>query len=140
MTTLFFVHGFWTTPRIWEQYQAYFGQLGYRTLAPALPQHFTRNQAQHPENLSLQDYLDCIEEDYLAAAQSGDEMIIVGHGMGAILAMQLAMRVDPQALVLIAPDAPSSLGSAFPPTRALVEACAKPFFWKRGIKPSLNTK
>lgn len=138
MTTLIFVHGFWTTPRIWEQYQSYFNELGYQTKALALPQHFTRNQAQHPEGLSLVNYLDHLEEEYRAAAGKSKKVVIAGHGMGAVLALQLAMRADPDALLLIAPEVPSSLGTAFPPARALVEACTTPFFWKRGIKPTFR--
>ena len=136
MTTLIFVHGFWTTPRIWEKYQSYFSALGYRTKALALPQHFTRNQARHPEGLSLVNYLDHVEEEYRAIAASGDKLVVAGHGMGAVLALQLAMRVDPDALLLISPETPSALGAAFPPARALVDTCTTPFFWKRGIKPT----
>lgn len=138
MTTLIFVHGFWTSPLIWEQYQGYFNALGYHTKALALPQHFTRNQPQHPEGLSLVDYLDYLEEEFQAVAAKGGKTVVAGHGMGAVLALQLAMRVDPDALLLLAPEAPSSLGTALPPARALVEACTTPFFWKRGIKPTLR--
>lgn len=138
MTTLIFVHGFWTTPRIWEPYQSYFNELGYQTKALALPQHFSRNQPQHPEGLSLVDYLDYLEEEFRAVSAKGGKVVVAGHGMGAVLALQLAMRVDPDALLLISPEAPSSIGTALPPTRALVEACTTPFFWKRGIKPTFR--
>lgn len=128
MTTLIFVHGFWTTPRIWEQYQNYFHALGYQTKALALPQHFSRNQPQHPEGLSLVDYLDYLEEEFRAIAINGGKIVVAGHGMGAVLALQLAMRVDPDALLLLSPEAPSPIGSALPPARALVDTCTTPSF------------
>lgn len=139
MTTLFFVHGLWTSPRLWENYQSYFSSLGYRTVAPALPQHFTRNQAQHPSNLGLQDYLDQLEEDYRAIENDAEQIIIIGHAMGCVLAQQLAMRVDPRALILLAPEAPAGIGSAFPPARALIDTAKTPLFWRKGVKPSYSS-
>jgi len=139
MTTLFFVHGLWTSPRLWEGYQSYFSSLGYRTVAPALPQHFTRNQSQHPSNLSLQTYLDQIEEDYRAIEQESEQVVVVGHAMGCVLAQQLAMRVDPRALILLSPEAPAGIGPAFPPARALIDTATTPMFWRKGVKPSYSS-
>lgn len=135
MQTVFFVHDVWTTPRVWEQYQRYFEKLGYRTLAPALPQHFSRNQAVHVENLSLSDYTAQLEKDFHALSCSNDEVIIVGHGVGCVLALQLAMRVSPRAIALLSPASPAEIAGFIPPPRAVSELVLKPFFWKRGIKP-----
>jgi|GEM_PF-6320872 len=139
MTTLFFVHGLWATPRIWENYQDYFSNLGYRVICPALPQHFSKNQAQHPAQLSLQNYVDQLEEDYRLVAEESNHIVIVGHGAGCVLSQQLAMRTEPDALILLAPEAAAGLGNAFPTTRALKDICATPLFWQKGVKPSFKS-
>ena len=35
--TIVFVHGFWVTPRSWEDWMARFETRGYKVLAPAYP-------------------------------------------------------------------------------------------------------
>jgi pimeloyl-ACP methyl ester carboxylesterase len=35
--TIVLIHGFWVTPRSWEQWKAHYEQQGYRVLTPAYP-------------------------------------------------------------------------------------------------------
>jgi esterase/lipase len=35
--TIVLIHGFWVTPRSWEDWIAYYENKGYRVLAPAYP-------------------------------------------------------------------------------------------------------
>jgi len=124
----------WSTPRIWDEYVNYFQALGYKTHTPALPQHFTANQADHAADLRLKDYLSQLEYDY---KRLGENAIIVGHSMGGLLAQQLAARVKPSALVLLAPAPPSGHVFFHPHSfKTLFKQLAIPLFWKKGLKPS----
>lgn len=136
MPALFLIHGMWSTPRAWDEYQAYFQNLGYRTFAPALPQHFTNNSAENMQGLSLKHYLEQLERDYLACEQAcGDKPIIIGHSMGGLLAQQLAARVVPPALVLLAPAPHAGMFSLDPsPLRTMCSPLMTPLFWRRGVK------
>jgi len=126
----------WTTSRIWDGFAEYFQQLGYQTYTPALPQHFTANQANDVAGFSLKDYLAHLEESY---RKLPGDAIIVGHSMGALLAQQLAERVDPEALVLLAP-APAAGQALFHADafRTLFKSLTTPLIWRRGFKPSAS--
>jgi pimeloyl-ACP methyl ester carboxylesterase len=140
MTTLFFIHGMWSTPRVWDNYRAHFQSLGYRTIAPALVQHFSSNQAKHVQNLSLLDYVDQLEEEYRAAEKQHQNIVLVGHSMGGLLAQLLASRVNCKALVLLASAPPAGLLTFHPePAKVLSGVFCKPFFWKNGVKLSYRT-
>lgn len=117
----------------WDEYIGFFRALGYRTYAPALPQHFTQNSPEDVAGLRLKDYVDQLERDYLAC---GEKPIIVGHSMGGLLAQQLAERVAPPALVLLAP-APSYGLISFDvsPLRTMFKQLLTPLFWTKGLKP-----
>ena len=39
MTSVIFIHGMFVTPLCWEKWEKYFQERGYRTLAPAWPEH-----------------------------------------------------------------------------------------------------
>lgn len=136
MPPLFFVHGMWSSARIWDEFRAYYQALGYRCHAPSLPEHFTANQAQNVARLGLSDYLASLEAAY---QEIGEPAVIIGHSMGALLAQQLAGKVAPKALVLLAP-APSAGVSLFhhDACRTLLKPLATPLFWRKGFKPGLS--
>jgi pimeloyl-ACP methyl ester carboxylesterase len=135
MTRLFFIHGMWDTPRIWQNYADFFSRLGYRVHTPPLVQHFSNNQKQHVAQLSLDDYVNQLEEDFHGANNPANQIVIVGHGMGALLAQLLAQRVECQALVLLAPLAPAGLQHLQLNTiGTLSKLLMTPLFWKSGIK------
>ncbi len=136
MSPLFFVHGMWSSARIWDEFRTYYQALGYRCYAPSLPQHFTANQAQQVARLGLADYRASLETAY---RQIGEPAVIIGHSMGALLAQQLASIVKPKALVLLAP-APSAGVSLFhhDACRTLMKPLSTPLFWRKGFKPSLS--
>ncbi len=136
MPTIYFIHGMWSSASIWDHFADYFQSLGYATHTPSLPQHFTLNQAGHVANLSLRDYLAFLEDDY---RKLDEEAIIIGHSMGALLAQQLAERMDPKALVLLAP-APASGQALFDAKafRTLFKSLTTPMLWRKGFKPSAS--
>lgn len=138
MTTIFFIHDMWCTARVWDNYRAYFADLGYRTKAVALPQHFTKNQAVHTQGLSLSNYLEAVEEEYLELASQAQDIVIIGHGMGALLAQQLATRVHAKALVLLAPASPAGVGSPVSPTKNVLSQLSFSALLNKSFKPSLS--
>jgi pimeloyl-ACP methyl ester carboxylesterase len=140
MTTLFFIHGMWSTPRVWDAYRAHFQSLGYRTIAPALMQHFSSNQAHNVQGLSISDYVDQLEEEYRAAEKQHKNIVLVGHSMGGLLAQLLATRVNCKALILLASAPPSGLVTFHPePAKIFSGVFCKPLFWKKGIKLKYRT-
>src|SRR5688572_28063155 len=49
--TIVFIHGMFVTPSCWEGWEAYFREKGFRTLAPAWPEHDPpagSQRAKHP--------------------------------------------------------------------------------------------
>jgi pimeloyl-ACP methyl ester carboxylesterase len=95
--TIVFVHGMFVTPSCWKKWQAYFEARGYRTLAPAWPEHDlppAQERARHPNpalgRLELADVL----ERYRQVIRGLDEKpILVGHSMGGLI-VQLLLQED----------------------------------------------
>ena len=82
--TIVFVHGFWVTPRSWENWMARFEARGYRVLAPAYPGFEVEVEALNAdptpiENVRVPDIIAHFEEviDELDASP-----ILIGHSAG----------------------------------------------------------
>ncbi len=90
--TVVFVHGMFVTPACWEEWEKYFQARGYKTLAPAWPEHDlpeTARQAARDGKLGaltleqvLQRYRDVIRG-------LGEKPILVGHSMGGLVVQLL---------------------------------------------------
>ena len=91
--TVVFVHGMFVTPRCWERWERYFQDRGYKTLAPAWPEHDQPVQSQrqsHPNPrlgaLTLADVL----QRYREVIRGLDEPpILIGHSMGGLIVQLL---------------------------------------------------
>jgi pimeloyl-ACP methyl ester carboxylesterase len=104
---LFFIHGMWSQPKVWDKFRRHFELLGFECHAPALPGHDVAPSDPVPAMLasaSVKDYVDALEA---AARKCSEAPIIIGHSLGGLLAQLLAVRVQPRALVLLS-TAPSS--------------------------------
>ena len=82
--TIVFVHGFWVTPRSWENWMARFEARGYRVLAPAYPGFEVEVEALNAdptpiEDVRVPDIIAHLEEviDGLDAPP-----ILIGHSAG----------------------------------------------------------
>ena len=89
---------------LWERYLLYFAQRGWEGHALNLRAHFWSETADF-EELDLGTYLD----DAIAGAEALDRpAVVIGHGMGALLAMKLAEQRQVDGLVLRQPGRPGA--------------------------------
>ena len=108
---LYYLHGELGGSWLWEQYLRYFAQRGWEGHALNLRAHFWSSTADI-EELSFGSYLDDAVAGYEVLERPA---VVVGHGMGALLAMKLAEGREIDALILISPAIPSPLRPVPPP-------------------------
>jgi pimeloyl-ACP methyl ester carboxylesterase len=102
---LLFVHGELTGSWLWERYLGYFAGRGWEGHALNLRNHHWSTTAD-PAELSFDTYV----EDVVAALDRlGPTTVVIGHGMGGLLAMKAAERVAIGGLVLISAEPPRDL-------------------------------
>jgi pimeloyl-ACP methyl ester carboxylesterase len=102
---LLFVHGELGGSWVWERWLQYFAARGWEGHALNLRNHFW-SQTADPTALSFDWYVDDV---FAALDRLGASVVLVGHGMGALLALKAAERAPAGALVLIAPELPGQL-------------------------------
>lgn len=131
---LYFIHGMWAQPRIWDGLRAHFEAEGYATRAPALPGHDVGPTDPVPdnlENLGLADYVAALEAEL---REIEGPVVLIGHSMGGLIAQILATRITPAGLVLLG-TAPSS--SIFPlawePVRTSWPIISQWGFWDEAL-------
>jgi pimeloyl-ACP methyl ester carboxylesterase len=108
---LYYLHGELGGSWLWERYLRYFAQRGWEGHALNLRAHFW-SQTADIEELDFDTYLDDAVAGYEAL---GRPAIVVGHGMGGLLAMKVAESRDIDALVLISPAIPAPVRPVPPP-------------------------
>jgi pimeloyl-ACP methyl ester carboxylesterase len=102
---LLFLHGELAGSWVWERYLGYFASRGWEGHALNLRNHHWSLTAD-PTTLSFDTYV----EDVVAALERlGDGTVVVGHGMGGLLALKGAERQPVAGLVLISPELPRDL-------------------------------
>ncbi|HEX5015374.1 MAG TPA: alpha/beta fold hydrolase [Candidatus Limnocylindrales bacterium] len=108
---LLFLHGELAGSWLWERYLGYFAGRGWEGHALNLQNHHWSRTAD-PTTLSFDTYT----EDVVAALERlGPNTVVVGHGMGGLLALKAAERMPISALVLLSPEAPRDIR---PPARS----------------------
>jgi len=102
---LLFIHGELTGSWIWERYLSYFASRGWEGHALNLRNHYW-SQTTDVSNVGFEDYLD----DVLAVmSKLGYSAVLVGHGMGGLLALKAAERQSVGAVVLLDSELPRDL-------------------------------
>ena len=99
---LLFVHGELGGSWSWERFLGYFASRGWEGHALNLRNHYWSATAE-PEELSFESY---VEDVGAAMDRLGGNVVVIGHAMGALLALKAAERRPLAGLVLIAPEAP----------------------------------
>lgn len=101
---LLFIHGELGGSWLWERYLGYFAGRGWEGHALNLRNHFWSQSASATE-LSFDSYL----EDVTAVMARIGPTVVVGHGMGGLLAMKAAERMPAAALILLSAEPPADL-------------------------------
>jgi non-heme chloroperoxidase len=102
---ILFVHGELAGSWVWERYLSYFASRGWEGHAINLRNHYWSQMAD-PTTLTFDTYA----EDVLAALDRlGAGTVVVGHGMGGLLALTAAERHAVAGIVLISPELPRDL-------------------------------
>jgi len=102
---LLFVHGELTGSWLWERYLGYFAARGWEGHALNLRNHYW-SQTADPATLSFDTYT----EDVVAALERfGSGVVVVGHGMGGLLALKAAERMAISGIALLSAELPREL-------------------------------
>src|SRR6185436_17417518 len=102
---LLFLHGELAGSWLWERYLGYFAARGWEGHALNLRNHFW-SQTADPATLSFDTYT----EDVVATLERfGSGVVVIGHGMGGLLALKAAERMPISGLVLLSSELPREL-------------------------------
>ncbi|MES2209474.1 MAG: alpha/beta fold hydrolase [Chloroflexota bacterium] len=102
---LLFVHGELGGSWLWERYLGYFAGRGWEGHALNLRNHHW-SQTADPAQLSFEMF---VEDVASVMARLGPGVVVIGHGMGGLLALKAAERQPLAGLVLIASESPGDL-------------------------------
>jgi pimeloyl-ACP methyl ester carboxylesterase len=102
---LLFVHGELTGSWLWERWLGYFARRGWEGHALNLRNHFW-SQTTDPTTLTFDSYVDDVTA---AVTRLGPSVVVIGHGMGALLSLAAVCRQPASALVLLAPEPPAGI-------------------------------
>ena len=130
MPTVVMMHGAFCGGWAFEAFRGPFEARGWNVIAPDLPGHGPRGEV---AGLSMSEYALSLAR---LCAELPERPVLLGHSMGGLVCQLAARRVQPQALVLLAPSAPwgvagSSLEEAI---TALGVSLADPF-WNGAVMP-----
>ncbi len=102
---LLFIHGELTGSWLWERYLSYFASRGWEGHAINLRNHYW-SQSVEVSGIDFEAYVD----DVMAVARRiGTPSVLIGHGMGGLLAMKAAERHAVAGLVLLDAELPRDL-------------------------------
>jgi pimeloyl-ACP methyl ester carboxylesterase len=107
---LLFVHGELGGSWLWERFLGYFAGRGWEGHALNLRNHHW-SQTADPAELSFESF---VEDVAAAIDRLGPNVVVVGHGMGGLLAVKAAERHAVSGLVLIAAELPGDVRTATP--------------------------
>ena len=102
---LYLLHGELGGSWVWERYLQYFAQRGWEGHALNLRAHFWSDTADF-ETLDLHSYIDDAVAGFDALGRSA---VVIGHGLGGLLALKLAERREVAGLVLLSPGLPDPI-------------------------------
>ena len=101
---ILFVHGMWSTPRVWDAWQPRFQRAGFSTEALALPGHDGAAPDSALNGVGLADYVRAVEQ---RVAQLAAPPVLVGHSLGGLVTQQVAARCRLAAAVLVCSAVPA---------------------------------
>ncbi|HEX2754240.1 MAG TPA: alpha/beta fold hydrolase [Candidatus Limnocylindrales bacterium] len=105
---LLFVHGELAGSWIWERFLGYFASRGWEGHALNLQNHFW-SRTVDPTQLTFDSY---VEDVVVSLNRLGPTTVVIGHGLGGLLALKAAERAPVGGLVFLSPEPPSALRDA----------------------------
>jgi pimeloyl-ACP methyl ester carboxylesterase len=102
---LFMLHGELAGSWLWHRYLGYFAPRGWEGHALNLRAHYWSETADVTE-LDFETYVD---DALAAAAHMARPPVVIGHGMGGLLAMRVAQATTISALILVSSALPAAL-------------------------------
>jgi pimeloyl-ACP methyl ester carboxylesterase len=107
---LLFVHGELAGSWLWERYLGYFASRGWEGHALNLQNHFW-SRTVDPTELTFETYV----EDVVASLNRlGPTTVVIGHGLGGLLALKAAEQAAIGGLVLLSPEPAAALRDPAP--------------------------
>jgi pimeloyl-ACP methyl ester carboxylesterase len=108
---LYLLHGELGGSWLWERYLSYFAQRGWEGHALNLRAHFWSETA----DLASLDLASYVEDAAAGLAALGRTPVVVGHGLGGLLALKIAESHEVAGLILIGSALPRPIQPAPPP-------------------------
>jgi pimeloyl-ACP methyl ester carboxylesterase len=108
---LLFIHGELAGSWLWERYLGFFASRGWEGHALNLQNHFW-SRTVDPTELTFDSYV----EDVVASLNRlGSSTVVIGHGLGGLLALKAVEQATVGGLILISPEPPAALRESAPP-------------------------
>ena len=104
-----FIHGMWADSRHWNRFRRSFDRAGFSTRAVTLPFHDAPQDLAGLRNAGVLDYVEQVRDEI-----DSEQVILVGHSMGGLVAQKLAEEGVAAALVLLATCAPAGISPLTP--------------------------
>lgn len=108
--SVLFVHGGFHGAWCWSRTSSFLASRGVSTAALDLRGHGGLSQ----DASFLSDGIDAMTEDVLEAMRLMPAPFLVGHSLGALIAMRAASQISLRGLILLAPAAPSGITRSHP--------------------------
>ena len=106
---LVFVHGLWVGGWCWRSFAGFLAHRGWEAIAPDL----RGRPESRPASLRKTTLADYVEDVIsIVEARGGITPILVGHGVGGLVALQAARRISCRAVVALAPPLPGAVRPA----------------------------
>jgi pimeloyl-ACP methyl ester carboxylesterase len=130
---IFFIHGMWSRPWVWDRWKRHFERAGYPCTAVTLPGHDEGQNDDGLCGLGIADYVEAVTKE----AARFDRPILIGHSMGGLIAQKVAAQTPVSALVLVNSAAP---GQIFPLRPGMLPGLTRHFscwgLWRKSFRLS----
>jgi pimeloyl-ACP methyl ester carboxylesterase len=97
-----FIHGLWLHASSWDRWVELFGDRGYAAVAPGWPGDEPTAEATNSSGQSASDNASVVTEHYAQiAAAYPTRPVLIGHGLGGLLALTLAPQTHAAGVIAI---------------------------------------
>jgi pimeloyl-ACP methyl ester carboxylesterase len=94
---LLMVHGTFGSPNEFHPAVAHFQALGFTCYTPSLPAHGRRRKQERLAHLTFEHFTDMLHDEVTTALQAHGQVVLIGHSLGAMLALNCAASLNESA-------------------------------------------